>query len=208
MTSHAIRQYEFGPAENLLFEEVPAPVPGRGQVRIVVAAAGVHLVDTTIRSGAPGPFPLPQLPMTPGREVAGVVDVLGADVDDDWLGKRVVVHLGMASGGYAELVVADVVSLHEVPPDLPADQAVAMIGTGRTTFGVLDVAKIQADDVVLVSAAAGGMGNLLVQAAKNAGAFVVALAGGPEKVALVRDLGADVAVDYRLPTGLSGWGVR
>jgi NADPH2:quinone reductase len=195
--THAIRQYEFGPAENLLFEEVPAPVPGRGQVRVQVAAAGVHLVDTTIRSGAPGPFPLPRLPMTPGREVAGTVDVLGDGVDAGWLGKRVVVHLGMASGGYAELVVADAESLHVVPEGLPADQAVAMIGTGRTTFAVLEVAGVRADDVVLVSAAAGGMGSLLVQAAKNAGAFVIGLAGGAEKVRLVRGLGADVVVDYR-----------
>jgi NADPH2:quinone reductase len=197
MTTHAIRQYEFGPAENLLFEEVPAPAPGRGQVRVAVAAAGVHLVDTVIREGKPGPFPLPQLPMTPGREVAGVVDALGEDVDPGWLGKRVMVHLGMASGGYAELAVANVASLHEVPDGLPADQAVAMIGTGRTTLAVLEVARIQAEDVVLVPAAAGGMGSLLVQAAKNVGAFVVALAGGPDKVEVVRRLGADVVVDYR-----------
>jgi NADPH2:quinone reductase len=199
--THAIRQYEFGPAEKLLFEEVPAPVPGRGQVRIQVAAAGVHLVDTTIRSGAPGPFPVPQLPMTPGREVAGVVDVLGDGVDTGWLGKRVVVHLGMASGGYAELAVANVESLHVVPDGVPADHAVAMIGTGRTTFAVLEVAAVRAEDVVLVSAAAGGMGTLLVQAAKNVGAFVIALAGGPEKVQVVRDLGADVVIDYRA----EGW---
>ncbi|TCO60939.1 zinc-binding dehydrogenase [Actinocrispum wychmicini] len=200
MTSHAIRQYEFGPAEKLLFEEVRAPVPGPGQVRVAVAAAGVHLIDTTIRRGVEGgPFPLPALPMTPGREVAGVVDVLGADVPAEWSGRRVVAHLGQASGGYAESVVANVASLHEIPPDLSFADAVAMIGTGRTVFAVLDVAQVRADDVVLVSAAAGGMGSLLVQAAKNAGAFVVGLAGGAEKVELVRGLGADVAVDYRVP---------
>lgn len=200
MTSHAIRQYEFGPAETLLFEEVPAPVPGRGQVRITVAAAGVHLVDTTIRKGVEGgPFPLPPLPMTPGREVAGVVDALGDDVPPEWLGKRVVAHLGQASGGYAEQAVANVTSLHEVPPDLEFEDAVAMIGTGRTVFAVLDVAEIRPDDVVLVSAAAGGMGSLLVQAAKNAGAYVIGLAGGPKKVELVRGLGADQVVDYLEP---------
>jgi NADPH2:quinone reductase len=199
MSTHAIRQYAFGPAENLKFEEVPAPAPGRGQVRIKVAAAGVHLIDTVIRRGTPGgPFPIPQLPMTPGREVAGVVDVLGDGVDQRWLGQRVVAHLGQASGGYAELAVANVESLHELADGVAAEEAVAMIGTGRTSVAVLDMAKIDASDVVLVSAAAGGMGSLLVQAAKNAGAFVVALAGGPEKVALVRGLGADVVIDYRV----------
>lgn len=88
-----------------------------------------------VRSGLNGgPFALPRLPMTPGREVAGVVDAVGAEVDEDWLGRRVVAHLGMASGGYAELA---------------------------------------AEDVVLVTAAAGGIGNLLVQAARNLGATVV-----------------------------------
>jgi NADPH2:quinone reductase len=74
-----------------------------------------------------------------------------------------------------------------------------MIGSGRTAVGILRVAAIGADDVVLVPAAAGGMGALFVQAARNAGATVVGLAGGPEKVARVRELGAHVAVDYREP---------
>jgi NADPH2:quinone reductase len=202
MTSHAIRQYEFGPAEVLLFEEVPAPVPGPGQVRIAVAASGVHLVDTTIRNGGGGgPFPVPELPMTPGREVAGVVDALGEGVEQAWLGKRVVAHLGQASGGYAELAVANVVSLHEIAEGVGFEAAVAMIGTGRTTIAVLEVAALRSDDVVLVPAAAGGMGALLVQAARHVGAFVVALAGGPEKVDVVRGLGADVVVDYKV----DGW---
>ncbi|RSM64457.1 oxidoreductase [Kibdelosporangium aridum] len=205
MTSRAIRQYEFGPAEVLRLEEVPAPVPDRGQVRVRVAAAGVHLVDTSIRGGVGGgPFALPELPMTPGREVAGVVDAVGAQVDQAWLGKRVVAHLGQASGGYAELAVANVASLHELADGVEFDKAVAMIGTGRTTMAVLEAASLRADDVVLVPAAAGGMGALLVQAARNVGAFVVALAGGPAKVEVVRGLGADVVLDYRV----DGWPER
>ena len=101
---HAIRQHEFGPPGTLIYAELADPVPADGQVRIAVEAAGVHLLDTTIRKGeSGGPFPLPHLPMTPGREVAGRVDGLGPGVDDHWLGRRVVAHLGMASGGYAEL---------------------------------------------------------------------------------------------------------
>ena len=195
---HAIRQHEFGPPETLIYEEVADPVPADGQLRIAVEAAGVHLLDTTIRRGeSGGPFPLPDLPMTPGREVAGRVEALGPGVDDDWLGRRVVAHLGMASGGYAELAVAPVGALHELPDDLEADAAVAMIGTGRTTMGILEVAQPTPDDVVLVTAAAGGIGSLLVQAAHNVGAVVAGVAGGPDKVERARKLGADVGVDYR-----------
>nr|WP_042179333.1 zinc-binding dehydrogenase [Kibdelosporangium sp. MJ126-NF4]CEL13766.1 putative oxidoreductase [Kibdelosporangium sp. MJ126-NF4]CTQ99452.1 putative oxidoreductase [Kibdelosporangium sp. MJ126-NF4] len=202
MSTHAIRQYEFGPAEVLKFEEVPAPVPGRGQVRLRVAAAGVHLLDTSIRRGeSGGPMPVPELPMTPGREVAGVVDAVGEGVEQSWLGKRVAAYLGMVSGGYAESVVTDAELLHELPDWVEFDKAVAMIGTGRTTLVVLELAQLTERDVVLVPAAAGGMGALLVQAARNAGAFVVALAGGAEKVARVRELGADVVLDYRV----EGW---
>jgi NADPH2:quinone reductase len=201
----AIRQHEFGPAETLRYEEVPDPVPGEGQVLIEVAAAGVHLLDTVIRSGTSGgPFPVPQLPMTPGREVAGAVAAVGPGVAPVWTGKRVVAHLGMASGGYASLAVAAETSLHEIPDSLTAEAAVAMIGTGRTAVGILDAAEIEAGDVVLVPAAAGGLGSLFVQAARGAGAVAVGLAGGPAKVQQVRELGADVAVDYREP----GWPER
>jgi NADPH2:quinone reductase len=74
-----------------------------------------------------------------------------------------------------------------------------MIGTGRTAMGILDVAQLVPGDVVLVTAAAGGLGSLLVQAARNAGATAVAVAGGAKKVARARELGADVAVDYTAP---------
>lgn len=196
----AIRQYEFGDADTLRYEEVPDPVPGPGHVRIRVAAAGVHLVDASIRQGQQlGPNPPPTLPMTPGREVAGTVDQLGSGVDPSWLGRRVVAHLGTVSGGYAELAVASVTSLHELPADLTEDAAVALIGTGRTAVAILEVASPTADDVVLVTAAAGGLGTLLLQAARRAGAVAVGVAGGPSKVDRVRSLGADVAVDYSTP---------
>ena len=196
----AIRQHEFGPAQTLVLEEVPDPEPGPGQVRVDVAAAGVHLVDTFLRAGRTGgPFPRPELPMTPGREVAGTVGALGPDVDPAWLGRPVVVHLGMAGGGYAERAVADVAALHRIPDGLTPAAAVAMIGSGRTAVGILEVAELSASDVVLVPAAAGAMGALFVQAGRRAGATVIGLAGGPGKVATVRELGADRAIDYLEP---------
>ncbi|WP_395362017.1 zinc-binding dehydrogenase [Streptomyces sp. YH02] len=197
---HAIRLHAFGPAENLTYEEAPDPVPGPGQVRIKVAAAGVHLLDTALREGMTGPFPAPaELPTIPGREVAGTVDALGEGTDPAWLGRRVVAHLGMAPGGYAELAVTDAARLHALPDHLGEAEAVAMIGTGRTTLGILRFTELGPDSVAIVPAAAGGIGTLLVQYAKNAGATVIGLAGGPAKVALVEENGADLAVDYKRP---------
>ncbi|MFE2040844.1 zinc-binding dehydrogenase [Streptomyces sp. NPDC059477] len=199
---HAIRLHTFGPAENLTYEQVADPVPGPGQVRIAVAAAGVHLLDTALREGMQGPLPQPTaLPTIPGREVAGTVESLGEGVADLWLGMRVVVHLGFAPGGYAELAVADVDRVHEIPANLDAAEAVAMIGTGRTAMGILGFAELGPGSVIVVPAAAGGIGTLLVQYGKNAGATVIGLAGGPEKVARVAANGADLAVDYKDP----GW---
>ncbi|MER7957310.1 zinc-binding dehydrogenase [Streptomyces sp. NPDC096030] len=197
---HAIRLHAFGPAENLTYEEVQDPAPGPGQVRIAVTAAGVHLLDTALRLGRTGPFPAPaELPTIPGREVAGTVDTLGEGTDPSWLGKRVVAHLGMAPGGYAERAVVDAGRLHALADHLGEAEAVAMIGTGRTTLGILQFTELGPDSVAVVPAAAGGIGTLLVQYAKNAGATVVGLAGGPEKVALVKENGADLAVDYTHP---------
>jgi NADPH:quinone reductase-like Zn-dependent oxidoreductase len=196
----AIRLHAFGPAENLTYEETEDPTPGPGQVRIAVTSAGVHLLDTALRQGRTGPFPAPaELPTIPGREVAGTVDALGEGTDPTWLGKRVVAHLGLAPGGYAELAVVDAAKLHALPDTLGDAEAVAMIGTGRTTLGILQFTELGPDSIAIVPAAAGGIGTLLVQYAKNAGATVIGLAGGPRKVALVRENGADLAVDYTLP---------
>ncbi|MFI9393518.1 zinc-binding dehydrogenase [Streptomyces bauhiniae] len=199
---HAVRLYAFGPAENLTYEKTDDPSPGPGQVRIAVAAAGVHLLDTALREGRQGPLPeRPALPTVPGREVAGVVDALGEGVDAEWLGRRVVAHLGFAPGGYAELAVTDATRPHPVPEGLGFAEAVAMIGTGRTALGIAGFAEPGPESVVVVPAAAGGIGTLLVQHARNAGATVVGLAGGAEKTALVRANGAHLAVDYTRP----GW---
>ncbi|MEV0316917.1 zinc-binding dehydrogenase [Streptomyces sp. NPDC050658] len=197
---HAIRLHAFGPAENLVYEETADPVPGPGQVRIAVTAAGVHLLDTAIRAGFQGPLPeLPALPTVPGREVAGTVESVGEGVDPALLGTRAVAHIGFAPGGYAELTVTEAARLHEIPAGLDDAEAVALIGTGRTTMGILQFAELGEDSVVVIPAAAGGIGTLLVQYAKHRGATVIGLAGGPEKTARVRANGADLAVDYKNP---------
>ncbi|MET8407573.1 zinc-binding dehydrogenase [Streptomyces sp. NPDC005195] len=195
---HAVRLHTFGPAENLTYESTEDPEPGPGQVRVAVAAAGVHLLDTALREGARGPAPAPAtLPTVPGREVAGTVESLGEGTPGRWLGRRVVAHLGLAPGGYAELAVTDAGRLHEIPENLDFAQAVAMIGTGRTAMGIVQFAEWGPDTVAVIPAAAGGIGTLLVQYARRAGATVIGIAGGPRKVALVRENGADLAVDHQ-----------
>ncbi|MEH1098016.1 zinc-binding dehydrogenase [Micromonospora sp. CPCC 205561] len=196
----AIRLHEFGPPGNLVLDDLPDLSLGPGQVRIAVSASGVHLLDTTLRrGGAGGPFPLPELPTVPGREVAGVVDEVGEGVDGSWRGRRVVAHLGMVPGGYAEQAVTDVGSLFAVPPDLTDVEAVAAVGTGRTALGVFDLERPAADDVVFVPSAAGGVGWLLAQAARTTGATVVAAARGADRTAKLAELGADLVLDYGRP---------
>ncbi len=127
----AIVQREFGASEVLRIEEVPLPVPAEGEVRVRVAAAGVHAVDLDIRRDAvPPSMPRPTLPMTPGREIAGVIDAVGAGVDAGLGGERVVAHVGFRSGGYAEFALAAASALHPIPEGVTFSEAVATIGTG------------------------------------------------------------------------------
>jgi len=204
----AIRHHSYGPPETLVLEQVPDPAPGPGQVLVAARVHGVHLLDTTLRRGeASGPLPPPRLPAVPGREVAGTVVAVGRGVDQDWLRARVAAHLGATpdGGGYARLAVAPEASLHRLPDGLDLADAVAMIGTGRMALMTLEVAAVRADDVVVVTAAAGGLGSLFVQSALAAGARVLALAGGPRKVRAVRGLAPDAGrrlavVDVTDPT--------
>jgi NADPH2:quinone reductase len=201
----AIRLHEFGPAGNLVLEDLPDLEPGEGQVRVAVEASGVHLLDISLREGeSGGPMPPPELPTIPGREVAGVVDRVGVGAPEEWLGRRVVAHLGLVPGGYAEQAVTTVDKLFDMPEHVDFPDAIAAVGTGRTALGVLELEPPAKEDVVLVPSAAGGLGWLLAQAASAVGATVVAAAGSAERVAALAPLGADLVVDYSEP----GWADR
>lgn len=185
----AVVQREFGGPHVLTVEEVPLPEPTERQVRVRVEAAGVHAVDTDIRRGeGPSSMPRPVLPMTPGREVAGIVDAVGRGVDEALVGARVVAHVGFLNGGYAQFAVAPADALHVVAENVPLSQAVAAIGTGRTAQLVLDQARVQPDDIVIVPGASGGLGSQLVQLSLSLGATAVALYGGEAKRAIVERL--------------------
>jgi NADPH2:quinone reductase len=193
---------EFGGPEVLVAADAPDPVAGPGQALIEVAFANVTFVETQFRASGVGPVKA-QLPMILGNGVGGVVTSVGAEADQGLVGKRVVSSTG-GSGGYAERAAVDAGGLVEVPDGVAIDSAVALLADGRTAMLLVRAAGLRGGERVLVEAAAGGVGTLLVQLARAAGARVVAAAGGARKVELARDLGADVVVDYREP----GWTER
>ncbi|GAA2028035.1 zinc-binding dehydrogenase [Catenulispora yoronensis] len=186
----------FGGPANLRAEQTPAPVLAPDTALVDVAYANITFVETQVRAGN-GPF-RPRLPFIPGNGVGGRIRAVGPGLDPAIVGTRVIGSTG-GSGGYAEqaLVPADV--LYRVPDHLPLDAAVAVLADGRTASLVLAAAAVRPGERVVVEAAAGGVGSLLTQLAKAAGATVVALAGGDRKTKLALDLGADHAVDYTAP---------
>jgi NADPH2:quinone reductase len=183
---------EFGPPSVLEPAEVDEVSAGPDDVVIDVEFANITFVETQIRAGRPPhPSMLPALPAILGNGVGGTVASLGAGP-----GRRVVTSLN-GTGGYAERVASPASRLIDVPDALATRDAVALLADGRTALALAARADLRAGETVLVEAAGGGVGTLLVQIARNAGARVVALAGHPRKLALARDLGADLTVDYR-----------
>jgi NADPH2:quinone reductase len=190
---------EVGPPEVLVVAEVPEPVPGEGQVLIDVEYASITFAETQVRAGRPPrPEMLPALPAILGNGVGGMVVEAGPGVEDALVGQRVVASLG-GPGGYAERAVADVGRLIEVTETIATREAVALLADGRTAVGLIQRASLRGGETVLVEAAAGGVGTLLVQLARDAGARVIALAGGERKLTVARALGAQVAIDYLEP---------
>lgn len=192
---------EFGPAGNLVLSQVPDPVPGPGQVLIDVEVVNITFIETQLRAGrAPNPAMLPALPVIPGNGVGGVITAAGSGVPGGLVGQRVVSSTG-GSGGYAERAVADAASVVAVPSGLDLADAVALLADGRTALALMGAAQVAAGETVLVEAAAGGVGSLLVQLARAAGANVIGAAGGQAKLAVAASLGAVQVVDYTEP----GW---
>ncbi|MFI1829248.1 zinc-binding dehydrogenase [Streptomyces sp. NPDC020412] len=197
----AIRVGEFGGPEVLTVAEVADPVAGPGQVVVGMAAADVIYLDTLLRAGWGGDyFPL-EPPYGPGGGGAGRVLSVGDGVDPGWVGRHV---LARGAGGYAERMVAEAAESVEVPEGVASADAAALLHDGVTAQMLLATGEVQRGEWVLVAAAAGGAGSLVVQLAKEAGARVVAAARGERKLALAKELGADVTVDYSKP----GWQQR
>lgn len=187
---------EFGGPEVLRAEAVADPAAGPGDVVIEVEYAGITFVETQVRAGRPpSPAMIPQLPVVPGNGVGGRVVEVGEGADQGLVGRAVVTTTG-GSGGYAERVAVPAALPIEVPGGISVRDAVALLADGRTALALARVAAVKAGEVVLVEAAAGGVGTCLVQLARAAGATVVAGVGSPHKVSVARGLGADKVVDY------------
>jgi NADPH2:quinone reductase len=187
---------EFGPPEVLVPVELPDPVAGPGQAVVEVELAGITFVETQVRAGrSPNPAMAPRLPAILGNGVGGRVASVGEGVDASLLGSTVITTTG-GSGGYAERVAVDAGGLIAVPQGVALAQAVALLADGRTALALMRAAGVRAGETVLVEAAAGGVGSLLVQLAAGAGARVVAAAGGSRKVGLAGQLGASLGLDY------------
>ncbi len=186
----AIRVHELGGAENLTLEEIEKPTPKPDEVLIKTAAAGINYADTMMRAG--NYLTKPDLPFTLGYEVAGTIESLGADVKNLTVGQRVLATA--SSGGYAEFATARAVLTMPIPDELGFSEATALLVQGLTALGLLNETK--AGETILIHAAAGGVGTLLVQLAKDKGLKVIGTASSEQKLQLVADLGADFAVNY------------
>jgi NADPH:quinone reductase len=193
----------FGGPEVLAARQVPDPIAGPGQVVVAAWAADVLFVDTLIRSGlGVDYFPI-RPPYVPGNGVAGTVISARDGVDPAWVGRAVAAHTGEGggSGGYAEQAVVAVGDLIPVPDGLAVPEAAALLHDGATAMGLIELTGVKHGEWVLVTAAAGGMGVLLVQLARAAGGRVIGAARGQRKLDAVRDAGAEAVVDYSEP----GW---
>lgn len=194
----AVQVREFGGPDVLEPVELPEPVPGPGQLLLAMAAADVIYLDTMRRAGHVPAF-ASRLPYVPGRGGAGRVVAVGEGVDPAWVGRRVVAR---TDGGYAERLLATEAEVVAVPDGLDLREAAAVLHDGGTAIGLVDgAAPVPRDGWVLVTAAAGGAGHLVVQLARDAGARVIAAARGERKLAMLRELGAAAVVDY----SLEGW---
>jgi NADPH:quinone reductase len=202
----AVQVTQFGGPEALVPATVPAPPAGPGELVIDVAAADIIFLDTLIRSGRAADFFPVRPPYVPGNGVAGQVAAVGDGVDRGWLGRRVMAHTGPAggSGGYAERAAVPAGQVIAVPDEVSLTDAAAVLHDGVTALALAGQAGIGRGDQVLILGAAGGMGLLLVQLARAAGARVIAAARGSAKLSTAAGLGADVTVDYGEP----GWTAR
>lgn len=180
-------------AEHLVVEDIPDPMPGPGEVLVRVRAAALNFFDTLIVAGK---YQVkPELPFSPGAECSGVIEALGPGVEGWRVGERVIAHLGY--GACRELVVAKAERLARIPDAVSDEQAAGLTVTYGTTIHALqDRARLQPGETLAVLGAAGGTGIAAVELGKIMGARVIACASSADKLALARERGADLALDY------------
>jgi NADPH2:quinone reductase len=184
---------QFGLPETLSVKETPDPIPSSNQVLIAVDACGVNFPDVLIIQNK-YQFK-PELPFAPGGEVAGKIIALGDQVQGFQVGQPVLALCGW--GGFAEKVAVDTDRVFPLPPGLSAEVAATTLYTYGTSYHALkDRANLQPGETLLVLGAAGGVGLAAVELGKLMGAKVIAAASSAEKLALCREKGADLTLNY------------
>jgi NADPH2:quinone reductase len=188
-----------GPPEVIIYGELPKPAPGPNECLIQVSAVDVNPIDTYIRSGTI-PAKL-QFPYIIGRDLAGVVVECGIDVKRFKPGARVWVTgqgVGARQGTFSEFAVVEEQWIHATPDGVRDEDIVAVSLVGITAqLGLVRHARLQTGETLFVNGGSGGVGSCVVQIAKALGARVITTAGSPEKVQACRDLGADLALNYK-----------
>jgi NADPH:quinone reductase-like Zn-dependent oxidoreductase len=193
----AIVVHQYGGPEVLKLEKVPWPQPKEDEIRVKVAAAGVNPVDASIRSGVFAKFFHSKLPLVPGYDISGTVEQLGSKITKFKVGDAVYAYLGLKEGGgYAEYAVATENEAAPKPKTLNFIEAAAVPVAGLTAWqALIDNAHLGAGQTVLIHGGSGGVGSFAIQIAKAKGARVIATAS-TQNQDLLKQLGADVAIDY------------
>ena len=195
---HAVVVEEIGGPEVLSYQtNYKIPVPEEGYVLVKNNICGINFIDTYFRTGL---YPSPK-PEILGREAAGTIVALGPNTEqyDLKIGDRVV---WLATSGYAQYTAAPVEKTIKIPDGLKDEDVIASFMSGLTALALTnETYEVQRGDWVLLHAAAGGAGLMMLQILKSMGAKVIGTAGGPEKVSLVKSLGADHVIDYRSVEG-------
>ena len=187
----AIRVHEFGGPESLVYEEIADPAPGEGEALVKVAAAGINYIDVYYRTGQYPADP----PFTSGQEAAGIVESVGAGVEGLSAGDNVAYEGVM--GSYAEYAVVPAHKLVPLPDGVDIRTAAAVLLQGMTAhYLVRDTYKLGPGDTALLHAAAGGVGLLLIQMVKKAGATAIGTVSTEAKADLAREAGADEVILY------------
>jgi NADPH2:quinone reductase len=184
------------PTEALEVVDVEVPEPGPGQVRVAVSAASLNFNDIDRCYGRVTTIPMPP-PFILGMDVCGRVDAVGQGAEA-WMGKRVVAITQMAKGGLAEYALAPMDSVFDAPPELDDAEAASFVIPYHTAhLALFERGALVEGEGLLVISGASGLGTAAIQLGRARGARVFATAGGAEKVALCRKLGAELAVDHR-----------
>ncbi len=196
-TMKAIVFYEYGGPEVLKYEDVPRPKPKEDQILARVIAAGVNPVDGMIRSGMFAKDEKTAFPRILGADIAGVVEKTGSKITKFKAGDAVYAYISLDNeGGYAEYALATENEASPKPKSLDYVEAAAVPVVALTAWqALIDTAKLSAGETVLIHGGSGGVGTFAIQIAKGRGAKVIATASTANQD-LLKQLGADVAIDY------------